>query len=172
MAIDTLCAMAMTKNARVVLIVAIPAVVFLAAIWFGSDLRQKFGGMIACPDGPHGRIDLRDFVTQYSLWSVTFEAEAQGKGKIATALEPRQAQQLSEAVQQANEFRKYVVAGYNACAISREQYGHFGSALQNLDSLERQIGQLASKTVATQEDRRQLRQLVAEVVGASQKLRQ
>ena len=151
---------------------AIAAVVVCVTVWFGSDLRQKFGGTIACPDGPHGRIDLRDFVMQYSLWSVTFEAEAQGKGKIATALEPRQAQQLSEAVQQAGEFRKYVVAGYNACAISREQYARFGSALQNLDSLERQIGQLSSKTGETAEDRRQLQQLVAEVVGASQKLRQ
>lgn len=172
MPVDTLCALAMAKNTRAVWLVAIASIAVCVTIWFGSDLHQKFGGMIACPDGPHGRIDLRDFVTQYSQWSVTFEAEAQGKGKIATALEPRQAQQLSEAVQQANEFRKYVVAGYNACAISQEQYGRFGSALQNLDSLERQIGQLASKTGSTQEDRRQLQQLISEVVGASQKLRQ
>jgi hypothetical protein len=162
----------MTKNERLVWVAGIPAVlVGLSLIsWFKWDIGQKFGPTIMCADGPHGKIDLRNFVTQYSQWSITFEAEAQGKGKIGTKLEPREAQQLSEAIQQANEFRKFVVAGYNACAISNEQYGRFGSALQTLDSLERQIGQLISKTGSTQEDGDQLQKLVAQVIDVSQKL--
>ena len=61
--------------------------------------------MITCDDGPRPTIDLRDFIVQYSRLSVTFEAEAQGRGKIATKVEPTQARPLSEAVQRAAEFR-------------------------------------------------------------------
>ena len=114
---------------------------------------------------------MRDFVNQYSQWSVTFEAEAQGKGKIATKLEPHQAQQLSEAVQQADEFRKYVVAGFNACAITRDQYARFGTLFQNLDSLERQIGQLTATAAATPEAKREVQQLITEVAEVSKALR-
>ena len=140
--------------------------------WGGWDLFQKRGQIISCADGPHGRIDLRDFVEHYSQWSVTFEAEAQGKGKISTKLEPKQAQQLSEAVQQAGEFRKFVVAGFNACAITSVQYARFGGLFQDLDSLERQIGQLTVKAATSPEESRQLQKLVTEVVEVSKKLRQ
>src|SRR5579864_7906356 len=111
----------MGKNERTVWLSAILVLFAGAVVWVGWDVYQKRGQTIPCPDGPHGKIDLRNFITQYSQWSITFEAEVQGKGKIATRLEPQQAQQLSEAVQQAAEFRKYVVAGFNACAITREQ---------------------------------------------------
>jgi hypothetical protein len=162
------------KNAQTLRLTAISigGVVLCFVIWVRWDLTQKPGPTITCPDGSHGRIDLCDFVRQYSQWSVTFEAEAQGKGKIATALEPRAAQQLSEAVQQAVEFRKYVVAGWNACAISRDQYARFGALFQNLDSLERQIGQLTDNTRSSPDDQSSIQQLITEVVDVSKTLRQ
>lgn len=151
---------------------SIGAVLLCLLVWVGWDLFQKRGQMIACADGPHGRIDIRDFVQQYSQWSVTVEAEAQGKGKISTKLEPKQAQQLSEAVQQAGEFRKLVVAGFNACAITSVQYAHFGALFQNLDSLERQIGQLTAKAAPSPEESSEIQKLVTEVVDVSKNLRQ
>jgi hypothetical protein len=162
------------KNARTVWLTAIPigAAIIGLLIWVGWDLDQKHGQITSCADGPHGHIDLRDFVQQYSQWSVTFEAEVQGKGKISTKLEPKQAQQLSEAVQQASEFRKFVVAGFNACAITSVQYARFGTLFQNLDSLERQIGQLTAKASTSPDDTNQLQKLVTEVVNVSKNLRQ
>jgi hypothetical protein len=111
-------------------------------------------------------------VNQYSGWSVSFEGEAQGKGKIGVKLEPMQVQQLSEAVQQADEFRKYVVAGYNACAITKDQYARFGARFQALDDLERTIAQVAAKPSLTAADRTQLQKLVTEFVEVSRNLRQ
>lgn len=161
----------MGKNARIVGLTAIGAVLASAFVWAGWDLIQKRGEVIPCPDGPHGKIDLRDFVNQYSQWSITFEGEVQGKGKIATKLEPHQLQQLSEAVQQADEFRKFVVAGFNACAVTRDQYGRLGSLFQSLDSLERQIDQLNSESGSGANEQR-MQQLVNEVVNISKTLRQ
>jgi hypothetical protein len=138
--------------------------------WGGWDLFQETRRPQICADGPHGHIDLRDFVEHYSQWSVTFEAEAQGKGKISATLDPKQAQQLSEAVQQAGEFRKFVVAGFNACAITSAQYAHFGALFQDLDSLERQIGQLTGKPT-NPEASGQIQELVAEVIDVSKNLR-
>jgi hypothetical protein len=162
----------MGKNARIVWLTAIGAVLAGAFVWAGWDLSQKrVQTMIPCPDGPHGKIDLRDFVNQYSRWSITFEGEVQGKGKIVTKLEPQQLQQLSEAVQQADEFRKFVVAGFNACAITRDQYGRLGALFQSLDSLERQIDQLISESGSGANEQR-LQQLATEVINISKTLRQ
>ena len=162
------------KSARTVWLTAIPigAALIALLVWVGSDLFQKRGQTVSCADGQHGRIDLRDFVQRYSEWSVTFEAEAQGKGKISTKLEPKQAQQLSEAVQQAGEFRKFVVAGFNACAITSVQYARFGGLFQDLDSLERQIGQLTAKAATSPEESSQIQKLVSEVIDVSKNLRQ
>jgi hypothetical protein len=162
----------MTKNARTVWLTVLCAAFVGLLVWIGWDAYQKRGQTVSCPDGPHGHIDLRDFVQTYSQWSVTFEAEAVGKGKISTKLEPNQAQQLSEAVQQAAEFRKFVVAGFDACAITSVQYGRFGAMFQDLDSLERQIGQLTAKATNSPEESRQLQVLVNEVVDISKNLRQ
>jgi hypothetical protein len=111
-------------------------------------------------------------VNQYSQWSLNFEAEAQGKGKIAAKLEPVHAQQLSDAAQQAAEFRKYVVAGYNACAITKNQYARLGTRFQALGMLERRIAQVTGKSALTSADKNQLQALVAEYVEITRSLRE
>jgi len=73
-------------------------------------------------------------------------AERRAKARLPTKLEPTQTQQMSEALQQADEFRKYVVAGYNACAVTKDQYARFGARFQALDALERRIAQLPRRS--------------------------
>ena len=82
--------------------------------------------MIPCDDGPRQRIDIRDFVTQYSAYSVEFESRIGDKVELSGKLDPVQLQALTEATQQSNEFRKFLIAGYNGCAISQQQYGELG----------------------------------------------
>ena len=91
----------MTKQQKNVWFAVIGAILLCGAGWLTRDLYLSSGKTVDCGDGPRRNIDLRDFVNQYSSWSVSFEAEAQGKGKVAAKIEPTQAQQLSEAVQQA-----------------------------------------------------------------------
>ena len=162
----------MTKQQRNLWVVVIAAVLVCAAGWLFRDLYLRSGGTFDCGDGPRRKIDLRDFVNQYSSWSVSFEAEAQGKGKIATKLEPTQTQQMSEALQQADEFRKYVVAGYNACAVTKDQYARFGARFQALDALERGIAQVTAKESLSAADRGQLQRLVTEFTEVSRNLRE
>ncbi len=100
---------------------------------------------IECSDGPRRTIDIRDFVTQYSAYSAQFEATIGNKAKFAGKIDPMRLQQLSESVQHANEFRKYLVAGYNSCAITKADYALYGRRFHELDSLSRQIDILVSQ---------------------------
>lgn len=162
----------MTKHERNVWLVGFAVIAVLAGGWFARDSWLRSGREFDCGDGPRRRIDLRDFTLQYSAYSAQFEGEIQGKGRISAKLEPSQLQQLTEAVQQAAEFRKFVIAGYNACALTRDQYGKFGSLFQDLDALERRIAGFSEKPAIAPEDRKQLEQLITEFTAVSGKLRQ
>ncbi len=136
----------MRRHAKTVWVVAIAAVVLVILAWFGRDLIQGRAKTITCTDGPRRTIDIRDFVTKYSGYSVELEADIAKKAKFSGKVSPIQLQQLSESVQSANEFRKYVVAGYNSCAITNAQYALYGTRFQALDSLSRQINNLTAKS--------------------------
>src|ERR1039458_9597919 len=98
----------MTKNARVVSIAAFAVLIFVVLVLIGRDLLLRRRVNLDCGDGPRYTIDIRDFATQYSAYSVELEASIADKGKISTKLSPTQLDQISEAVQSAREFRKYV----------------------------------------------------------------
>jgi hypothetical protein len=134
----------------------------------GRDLILKRQEMLDCGDGPRRRIDIRDFTTQYSAYSVELEASVGDKAKISTKLTPQQFQLLSEALQSAREFRLYVVAGYDSCAINAQQYAQFGNRFQALDNLAREIDTLTSKASLDQEEKAKLAALIGqygELVG-------
>jgi hypothetical protein len=139
-------AIAMNKNTRIIIIASIAAIFLIAVVWLTTNLILKHGGSIDCGQGDNRRsIDLRDFTTQYWAYSVEFEASLADRGKLSAKLEPKQLQQLSEAMQQGQEFRKFLVAGYNACAITKTQYANFGAKFQALDGLARQINELSGR---------------------------
>src|SRR5262249_12722754 len=117
-----------SRNSKTIWLACIGAVVLLAIIWVGRDLFLKPRDL-KCDDGPRKTIDIRDFITQYSAYSVELEG-AVGDKKLTAKLNPVQLQQLSESLQHANEFRKFLVAGYNACAVSKEQYTEYGATFQ------------------------------------------
>jgi hypothetical protein len=115
---------------------------------------------VECGDGPRGTIDIRDFATQYSAYSVELEASIWGTGKISAKLTPLQLQELSEATQNARDFRKYVVAGYNSCAITKVQYGLYGAKFQALDVLAREINELVSKPSISEAETQKITDLI------------
>jgi len=151
----------MNKNARVASIAVIVALAVAFLVVVGRDIFLT-GRPIDCGDGPRRAIDIRDFTTQYSGYSVEFEADIVSKGKISARLSPVQLQQLSDATQNAREFRKYVVAGYNSCAITKAQFGQYGARFQALDGLAREINDLTGKSSLTPEETAELAELIGQ----------
>jgi len=160
----------MTKSKRVFWLAVMGSGILLTAFVLIRDVVLSGSRSIVCADGPRQTIDIRDFVTKYSRYSAEFEASVTGQGKLVGKLEPIQLESLTEAAQQANEFRKYLVAGYNGCAVSAGQYADFGVRFQALDGLARQIDRLSSKTSLDATDRSALSGLVRRYVAATQEL--
>lgn len=159
---------AMSKNTRIAIIVAIAAVLLVAVALLSQDFIQKRGETIDCGKEDIRRtIDLRDFTTRYWAYSVEFEASVADRGKLTSKLEPKQLQQLSEAMQQGREFRQFVVAGYNACAIAKTQYAAYGAKFQALDGIARQIDKFAGQEPG---DKARLAELVRQYIALSQAL--
>jgi hypothetical protein len=88
------------------------------------------------------------------------EADIANKAKFSGKVSPIQMQQVSESVRSANEFRKYVVAGYNSCAITNAQYALYGARFQALDSLSRQINELVAKSELSSGEKAQISNLI------------
>lgn len=152
----------MSTNATILICFAIAAA--LAIVIFLTRESHRRPKVIQSADGPRHTIDIRDFLTKYSGYSVELEASVGDKTKVSTKLTPGQLQQMSESLQSANEFRKYVVAGYNACAISEAQFAQYGERFQKLDALSRQINAFLSKPSLAESESADLSNLVKEYV--------
>jgi hypothetical protein len=150
------------KNAKVVSITAIVALILIIAIFVGRDLFLRRQKCFDCGDGKRCMIDARDFTTKYFAYSLELEASLGNKAKLSTKLNPVQLQQLSEAMQSARDFRQYVVAGYNSCAVSKAQYGQYGARFQALDSLAREINGLTGKSSLSQDESARLASLISQ----------
>jgi hypothetical protein len=159
----------LTKNAKTISLAAIAAVMIVVLIIAGRDVYLRRQPELNCGDGPRRLIDLRDFAIQNSGYSLELEANIKDKGKISTKLAPVQLQQLSEAMQNAQEFRKFVVAGYNSCAVTRAQYSQYGSRFQVLDNLAREINQLSGSHSLSPEQNKNLTSLISEYTQLARK---
>jgi hypothetical protein len=159
---------AKSANSRWIILVA--GISALAALWFGWDWWNRHQRPIDCGDGQRYAIDTRQFATQYSAYSLQLEASVNDKRKISVKIDPVQVEKLSEAMQNANEFRKYVVSGFNSCAITKAQYGQFGARFQALDSLAREINELVSQPARSGEQTTKLTSLVNEYADLARKL--
>jgi hypothetical protein len=147
--------------------IAAAVLIILALLFRDLWLNPK---TITCSDGPRRTIDTRDFNTKYWAYSVQFEASVGDKAKFSGKLDPKELQQLSEAMQSANEFRKYVVHGYNACAVTGAKYDQYGARFQSLDSLSREIDTLATKASLSHEEQSQITDLTKQYLEIARKL--
>jgi hypothetical protein len=152
----------MTKNVRTISLAVTGAIVLIVIVVIGRDVFLRQSRNLDCGDGPRRTIDIRDFTTQYSRYSIELEASVSEKAKISTKLNPVQLQQLSEAMQSARDFRQYVVAGYNTCAVTKDQFVQYGARFQTLDNLAREINDLAGKSSLTQEQSSKLAGLIVQ----------
>jgi hypothetical protein len=161
----------MTKNSKVVWLVVIACVMILLVALLVRDFHLS-GGITDCGDsqGPRPKIDLRRFETDYTGYSVSLEAELIGKGKFAGRIEPAALQKLSESIQTGREFRKALVAGYNACGLTRPAFQSAVLRFQTLDGLAREIEVLAGRPSLSEPERAALAMLVQRYSEITQKL--
>jgi hypothetical protein len=150
---------ALGTHGKIPFIVLIAAVVVVVVLLIARDFLLR-GHTISCDDGMRRAIDQREFTTDTWAYSVELEASVTNKGKASAKLSPVQLQQLSASVQSANEFRKGVVAGYNGCAITKEQYAQYLTKSHALDSLAREINELVSKPSLSQDESTKLGDLL------------
>jgi len=151
-----------TKNSKTVAIVVIAATLILVLIFVARDLLLRRQTIVNCTDGSHPTIDTRDFTMQYWAYSAKLEISITDKAKVSTQLDPRTLAQVSQGLQEAREFRRYVIAGYNSCAVTQAQYARFGSRFHALDGLAGEIDSLISKQSLSSGESAKLAQLIGQ----------
>jgi hypothetical protein len=151
---------------------SVALILILAGMWFLRDRHLTDGALSRCgdPEGPRPRIDFRQFETDYTGYSISLEGEIAGKGKLSGKIEPSTLQKLSESLQSGQEFRKALVAGYNACAVTRVAYQAAVLRFQSLDGIARRIDTLAGKSSLSSQEESALTTLVDEYSSISQHL--
>jgi len=100
---------------------------------------------------------------------VELEASVQDKAKVSTKVTPAQLQQLTEALQNTQEFRKFVVARYNSCGITKAQYSEYGAWFQALDEMAREINQLTESPSFSAEQSKGLASLIVQFAELARK---
>lgn len=157
----------MNNNTKTVaLVVAGGALMAILSFYFKDNLAPA----VQCADGMRNPVNIDKFTTKYWANSAGFEASIAEKGKLSGKLNPAQLKAVTDALQQANKFRKVLVVRSNSCAITKLQYAEFGSRFQQLDSLSRRIDSLAAVPNPTDSDKIGLTQLIDEYVAFSQQL--
>jgi hypothetical protein len=149
---------------------AVGVVLVVLVVVFERDIVLRRPGEISCDDGVRRRIDEREFSTQYWAYGVKLEGSVGGKAKLSGTLEPKQLQQLSESLQSAKEFQKVLVNGFNACAITKQQYGAYAARFQALDSLSRRLDTLTVKATLDAADQSEIGKVVDEYIELAQRL--
>ena len=162
----------MNKNAKSFGVVLVGAVTLILIVFafVRRDVWLARHETFECGDGPRRTIDLRDFTTRYSAYSVELQATVGDKAAVTAKLEPVQQQQISEASQAAAEFRKYVVAGYDSCAITKAQYSEYGERLQALDGLAREINAFLERPTLSPQEHADLAKLISQYLEVARKL--
>jgi hypothetical protein len=125
---------------------------------------------ITCGDGQRRLIDARAFDTRYWVYSVRLEGTI-GDGKtVGGSLDPQKLEQLSDALMEANEYRKWLVNSYNACAITQAQYSELGATFQQMDQVAGNIQSGLKAASSSPDERADVTALVDEYIRLSRQL--
>ena len=150
----------MNKNLKTVAIVAIAAALVIVVIWVVRDVIVHHQIVRNCPDGSHPTIDTREFTTRYWVYSAKLDASVGEKAKISAQLDPKLLVQVSEALQEANELRHYIVVGYNSCAVSQKEFSQIEARFEAMESLAHDIDAILSKPSLTGDEAARFQRLI------------
>jgi hypothetical protein len=128
-------------------------------------------GIVQCPDGEvRVQINVRDVAITYGR-SMSVALAELGPFSYKVSLSPVQLQEIATETQRANEFAKVLIAGYNACAISKKDFrdGLFEMSPgfnQTVDVIGRVVARLSQSDGPSRTDQR----IVTRVLLALQKV--
>ena len=94
----------------------------LLLLFFASASRCWAQNKKSCPDGDHYEIDVKQVALQYDVSSFAGTLSALSVLGARLEVAPKKLQEASAATQQWDVFVKGLAAGYNSCAITRQQY--------------------------------------------------
>jgi hypothetical protein len=77
---------------------------------------------VACPDGDHYEIDVKQIAIQYESSSLTGTLNGLSIFGARLTVAPQKLQQAALETQKLNEMVKALAVGYNVCAIGKQQY--------------------------------------------------
>jgi hypothetical protein len=137
----------------------------------GHGILQLGSARVPCPDGEvRLQIDVREVAINYD-GPVSRAVARVGPLSYEVSLSPSQLQELTVDTQRENEFAKALIAAYNACAISKQDFrdGLFQMSprfSQTTDAIGLVVAKLSQSKVLNREDQR----LVTRVLLTLQKV--
>jgi hypothetical protein len=95
------------------------ATVLISTLWSHDASAQK---RIACPDGDHLEIDLKQITIQYNASS--FSATLNGLGLLGGRIQvdQKKLQEATSSTQQWDEYLRGLAVGYNVCAVTKQEF--------------------------------------------------
>ena len=160
----------MDKNTRIFSVVAVLAAAVVIVVVVIVLRHRPSPKVIICDDGPRTLIDMDDFTTRYWAYSYTFKANIENRANLEGKVEPTQFEKLSEALQEAREFEKLLVASYDGCAITKKDFSRDTAKFEVLNGLLQQIDTLAKLASPTNSDKERLKDLINEYIKESQQV--
>jgi hypothetical protein len=158
---------AVTKNQRNVYVAIAGTAVILTVVLLTYHLIER-NNQVPCPDGvKRVRLDSGAFQTKYSANTLRLEINLKDQKSFATELGAKQLQQMSEAVQLARLNMKALADGFNACAVSPEEFNSSRNRFQRMESIAGEVNALSARPRLTSDDQALLSKLVDEYVALS-----
>jgi hypothetical protein len=124
------------ERVKVSAIVAVVVLVIAGLVMYDRHAPREY---IPCPEGKRTTIDLQQFRNTYYTYGAELDVSVRGKLQAKGKLTPVVLKQLGDQSERANQFMGFVVAGYNACAISAARYDDYTKRFASLNEFAAQI---------------------------------
>jgi hypothetical protein len=148
-----------TRNQIRGLSIGAALVAFLAILLAAWNLAVHASRRIECADGTRRTIDLADFRSPDWAYRGAIELKSRDR-ELSARLDPVLLSTLSESAQKARDWRLFLVASYNSCAVSKADYLRLSGRNEELATLERAIDERLRAAASRPADAAELEQLI------------
>ncbi len=149
----------MKSSVKIALIV-VTGITLLVVLYLLLDFWKYRPRAIQCDDGERQAIDYRDIQLKYSENKISLNVEVMNKLKLRPEIDPQVMQTAVESTQGWDQFLKGRVAGFNSCAVSKDDYALILQRYKSMEDISKNLSQLLQKSTLTQQDVEAVTQLI------------